>query len=451
MSFSAAAPIVSTSWPGASRIVNSPDACTESVVFRSPGLPPMIPFTSADGSANVRDVELLRRVRVERPRALRRELVGARRQRRPRRRAPPRVGARDALRAAARAAGRPGRASTASKQRISTWIAFSAAPPYMPECRSRSPVFTFTSNAISPRVARSNAGRSLAQHAAVEDDRGVGADGVVREVVDDRRAADLLLAVAREAQVDRQRVRLDELLRGLQQDEELALVVGDAARVRPLVLDRELERVGLPELERRRRLHVEVAVAEDGRRVLRIVRRADLAERELLLAERRQLGGAADPPDEVADPLAGALDVVAVRRIGADPRDRDELTAARGCQVSSMGRDSTQIVRAAAESPARPVRAATIGVTRARRSEDPRPPTPCRSPCMDHRLQGRGAACLAVAALALTATACGGRTTGGPCGSSRSRSATLRSRRRTFFAPARSASSSQQRPRLARV
>ncbi len=53
-SFSAAAPMTSTLWPGASRTVNSPDACTESVVFRSPGLPPMIPFTSADGSEVVR-------------------------------------------------------------------------------------------------------------------------------------------------------------------------------------------------------------------------------------------------------------------------------------------------------------------------------------------------------------------------------------------------------------
>ena len=51
---SAAAPIVSTSWPGASRIVNSPDAATESVVLRTPGLPPTMPFTSADGSAHVR-------------------------------------------------------------------------------------------------------------------------------------------------------------------------------------------------------------------------------------------------------------------------------------------------------------------------------------------------------------------------------------------------------------
>ena len=51
---SAAAPIVSASWPGARRIENSADASTLSVVLRTPGLPPMIPFTSVDGSAHVR-------------------------------------------------------------------------------------------------------------------------------------------------------------------------------------------------------------------------------------------------------------------------------------------------------------------------------------------------------------------------------------------------------------
>ncbi len=187
-----------------------------------------------------------------------------------------------------------GPASTASKQRMSTWMAFSAAPPYIPECRSRSPVVTFTSKAMRPRVARSKTGTSMPEHAAVEDDRRVRAAVVDGEVVDDRVAADLLLAVAGEAQVDGQRVRLDELLRRLEQDEDLALVVGDPARVRPVVADRQLERIGLPEVERRRRLHVEVPVAEDGRRVRRVGRRRDLAERELLLAERRQLGGAAD-------------------------------------------------------------------------------------------------------------------------------------------------------------
>ena len=41
-----------------------------------------------------------------------------------------------------------------------------------------------------------------------------------------------------------------ELLGRLQLHPELALVVGDAARVEPLAADGRLERIGLPELER---------------------------------------------------------------------------------------------------------------------------------------------------------------------------------------------------------
>ena len=165
-----------------------------------------------------------------------------------------------------------------------------------------------------------------AHHATVEDDPRVRAPLVDLEVVDDRVTADLLLAVAREAQVDGQRIRLDELLRCLQQDEELALVVGDAARVRPLVLDRELERLALPEVERGRRLDVEVPVHEDGRGVLGVGRRWDVAQGELLLPERRQIGGAADAPDEVAHPLPCLLDVLPVRRIRAHGGNREEFT-----------------------------------------------------------------------------------------------------------------------------
>src|SRR5207247_3892480 len=89
---------------------------------------------------------------------------------------------------------------------------------------------------------------------------------------------------------------------------------------------RELEGVALPEIERRRRLHVEVPVAENGGSVPGVVRGRNVAESELLLSERGQLGSAADAPDEVADPLACPLDVLAVRRIRADRGDRDEFT-----------------------------------------------------------------------------------------------------------------------------
>jgi len=52
---------------------------------------------------------------------------------------------------------------------------------------------------------------------------------------------------------------------------------------------------------------------------------AELAQHELALTERRQLGGAADAPDELAHPLARALHVLPVSGVGAHARDRDQL------------------------------------------------------------------------------------------------------------------------------
>ena len=70
-----------------------------------------------------------------------------------------------------------------------------------------------------------------------------------------------------------------------------------------------------------------VAVHEDGGRVVGILRRTDLAQRELLLSVGRQLGRAAAlRADEVAHPLARLLHVVAVRGVRAHARDRDELS-----------------------------------------------------------------------------------------------------------------------------
>ena len=84
-------------------------------------------------------------------------------------------------------------------------------------------------------------------HAAVEDHAGVGAALVLLEELDDRLAADLLLAVRDEADVDRERSVGGEQAGRVQQHPELALVVRDAARVEPLVADRRLERIRLPE------------------------------------------------------------------------------------------------------------------------------------------------------------------------------------------------------------
>ena len=59
---------------------------------------------------------------------------------------------------------------------------------------------------------------------------------------------------------------------GLDEDEHVPLVVRDSARIQAAVPLRELERRRLPQVERIRRLHVEVRVAEDRRRGLGLFR-----------------------------------------------------------------------------------------------------------------------------------------------------------------------------------
>ena len=75
----------------------------------------------------------------------------------------------------------------------------------------------------------------------VVSSRCCGAAIVLTNEVDDRVAADLFLPVAGDPQVDGQRSLLPEQLGGLQQREQLALVVGDAAGVVPAVAFGELE------------------------------------------------------------------------------------------------------------------------------------------------------------------------------------------------------------------
>jgi hypothetical protein len=80
----------------------------------------------------------------------------------------------------------------------------------------------------SPQVERR---RVQAGHRAVEDDARVGTALVLGEEVDDRVAADLLLTVEGDADVDRQRALEGELLSSLESQIGVALVVGRAARV----------------------------------------------------------------------------------------------------------------------------------------------------------------------------------------------------------------------------
>src|SRR4029079_1144249 len=100
-------------------------------------------------------------------------------------------------------------------------------------------------------------------HASEKETAACAAACVLLQELDDRLPADLLLAVRDDADVDRERAVRRQQPGGGEEHPELTLVVGDSARIEPLVADGGLERIGLPELERGRRLDVEVAVAED--------------------------------------------------------------------------------------------------------------------------------------------------------------------------------------------
>ena len=139
--------------------------------------------------------------------------------------------------------------------------------------------------------------QTATDHDAVEDDPRVGAAFVALEELDDRVAADLLFAVAAEADVHGQLALQRQLAGGGELHVEVALVVDRAAAVEVVAADLGLEGRRVPQLERVRRLHVEVAVAEDGRRVVGARRRADLADHERALPpgdelarRRRNLG-----------------------------------------------------------------------------------------------------------------------------------------------------------------
>ena len=110
-----------------------------------------------------------------------------------------------------------------------------------------------------------------------------------------------------------------------EQHVELALVVDRAAAVQIVATDLGLERVALPQLERVRRLHVEVPVADDRRRALGAVRGAQLADRERLSVPVDHLARAARLADEVTHPARGSLHIRGVRVVRTDRRNAQEL------------------------------------------------------------------------------------------------------------------------------
>ena len=151
------------------------------------------------------DVELLGGARVGRAGALLGELVGAGRAAASSPPAPAAVGG--MIPARSGSARRPSAAISRASVWISAWAAFSAAPPNMPECRSRSPVRRAHVEVDDPAGGDVEGRAGLADHAAVEDDAASAPRSSACEELDDRVAAGLLLAVAGEADVDRQLAR----------------------------------------------------------------------------------------------------------------------------------------------------------------------------------------------------------------------------------------------------
>ena len=132
-------------------------------------------------------------------------------------------------------------------------------------------------------------------------------------------AAGLLLALHEHAHVDRQGARRGLRARDVQQRQEVALVVGRAARV-----DAAIAHVGLEGRRRpcRRvadRLHVVVAVDQHRRRVL--ARGAQLADRQRVALGRHHAPLAPDGGQALHHPGGGALEVGGLAAAGRDGRD----------------------------------------------------------------------------------------------------------------------------------
>src|SRR5262249_51559226 len=128
-----------------------------------------------------------------------------------------------------------------------------------------------------------------------------------------------------DAAVDGQGAGSRKVAGSLQQCVQLALVVRDAARVQPAVADRCFEGRRVPEVERRRRLDVEVSVDEDGRGPLAVHRGAQLADRQWTAVPVDDLTRPAETPNELADPPPRAPPRPGVPRLGADARNTKEL------------------------------------------------------------------------------------------------------------------------------
>ena len=267
-------------------------------------------------------VELLGRARIHRSRALLRELVGARRQLGPTREllvvgryrpAPERLHEPAVLR------DQPGDQHRQSMRSIQGAAAVHAR---VQVCVAGPQLQVEVDHPARRQVERR---QPAPDHAAVEDDCRVRPTLVRDEVVDDRVAAGLLLAVAAEPDVHGQLAGSRELARRREQHVELSLVVDRPAAEQVLPTDLRLERLALPQLERRGRLNVEMAVAEHRRRLRAAGRGGDLSDRERLPLPVDDLRRPTCSSDEVGNPAGSAGRIGIVRRVGAHRGDAQEL------------------------------------------------------------------------------------------------------------------------------
>ena len=201
---------------------------------------------------------------------------------------------------------------------------FGTAPPWRPEWRSAPAPVTTRSSPTSPRAATVSDG-SLGRHMAPSAETTRSAASRSRcsaQEAGEAGAADLLLSLEEEADVERKLAALgEEGLRHQDRDQQRALVVGGAARVDPPVAHARLERrASATRLVVSGGLDVVVAVDED-RRSARPAQ--PLADDDGLAVRLDDLAGReTEPPGE---PVRRPPHVVRVGGLPADARDAQEL------------------------------------------------------------------------------------------------------------------------------
>jgi hypothetical protein len=170
-----------------------------------------------------------------------------------------------------------------------------------------------------PAQADGDRRRPLVDHPRVEDDRAVGPALVGAHPVGHRCAAGLLLALDQHADVHRERAGGGELARDVQQRQEVALVVGGAARVHAPVAHVGLEWRRDPGAGVAGRLHVVVAVDEHRRCVG--ARGAQLTDGEWVARRAHDPRVATRAPDPLHDPGRRPLEVGGIAVTRRDRRD----------------------------------------------------------------------------------------------------------------------------------